>query len=94
VTNRAAQILMVNGIAARLLGMSTLELQRLTMWDITESSHQGDFEVLWKEFLRAGRQRGHFAVRRKDGLVINVAYCTEADVLPHQVVSVLRKLDG
>ncbi len=59
VTDRETQIVMVNGAAARLLGNSTRELQRLTIWDITHVSAQRDFDVLGKEFLRAGRQRGN-----------------------------------
>ena len=86
-----AEIRMVNGAAARLTGLSTRELQSLTIWDITHSASQVDFDVLWKEFLRSGKQRGHYSVRHKDGSAIEVAYCSEANVLPRQHVSVLRK---
>jgi PAS domain S-box-containing protein len=91
VTNDQAQIRMVNGAAARLVGLSTRELQSLSVWDITHAGWQGDFDVLWKEFLRSGRQRGHYALRHKDGSAVEVAYCLEANVLPHQHVSVMRK---
>ena len=92
VSDAEAQIVMVNGAAGRLLGMSTREVQQLTVWDITHTSFQADFDVLWKEFLRAGRQRGAYAVRRKDGENVEVAYCAQTNVLPDRNVSVLRKL--
>ena len=91
VSNDTAEIRMVNGAAARLTGLSTRELQTLTVWDITHTASQMDFDVLWKEFLRAGRQRGSYALRTRDGAAVEVAYCSEANVLPGQHVSVLRR---
>lgn len=91
VSDNAAEIQMVNGAAARLTGFSTRELQRLTIWDITHSTSQVDFDVLWKEFLRAGRQRGSYSLRTRDGAPVEVAYCSESNVLPGQHVSVLRR---
>jgi PAS domain S-box-containing protein len=94
ITNDQAEINMVNGAAARLTGFSTRELQALTVWDITHAASQIDFDVLWREFLRAGRQRGGFVLRHRDGTAIEVAYCAEANVLPSKHVSVLRKSQG
>jgi PAS domain S-box-containing protein len=92
VTDRKARIVMVNGPAARLLGTSTRELQTLSLWDITHTTYQGDFDVLWKEFLRAGRQRGHYGLRHGSGSVVEVAYCAEANVLAEHQVMVLCRL--
>jgi PAS domain S-box-containing protein len=92
VTDREAQIVMVNGAAGRLLGTPTRELQQLTIWDITHVTFQADFDVLWKEFLRAGRQRGQYAVRHKDGSIVEVAYCSQTNVMPDRHVIVLRRL--
>lgn len=92
VTNQRAQIVMVNGAAARLVGMSTRELQTLTVWDITETSFQADFEILWREFLRAGKQRGQYAVRHRDGSVVDVTYCAEVNVIPERHISIFRRL--
>ena len=91
VTSDEAQIQMVNGAAARLTGLSTRELQSITLWDLSHPSSQVDFEVLWKEFRRAGRQRGIYSIRHRDGSAVVVAYCAEVDVLPHRHVLVLRK---
>lgn len=93
VTDREAQIVMVNGAAARLLGMTTRDLQKLTVWDVTHSTFQSDFDILWKEFLRAGRQRGEYALRHREGSVVEVAYCAEVNVLPDRNVCVYRRLN-
>jgi PAS domain S-box-containing protein len=87
-----AEIRMVNGAAARLTGHSTRALQSLTIWDITHPSTQGDFDVLWKEFLRAGRQRGIYAIRHRDGSAVDVAYCAAVNIIPQRHITVLRKL--
>lgn len=92
ITNPRAQIIMVNGVAARLLGISTRELQKLTIWDITDASFQADFDILWREFLRAGRQRGEYAVRHADGSVVEVAYCSEVHVIPDRHISIFKRL--
>ena len=91
VSDDAAEIRMVNGAAARLTGLSTRELQSLTVWDITDPTSQVSFDVLWKEFLRAGRQRGNYTIRDRSGHAVEVAYCAEAHVIPGRHVSVLRK---
>ena len=91
VTNDRAEIRTVNGAAARLTGLTTRELQSLTWWDITHTSSQMDFDVLWKEFLRARLQRGHYTIRNRAGEAVEVAYCSEAHVLPGHHVSVLRR---
>ena len=93
VADNRAQILMVNGPAARLIGTSTRDLLKLTVWDITHTAYQADFDVLWREFLRAGRQRGRYGVRHNSGDVVEVSYCAEADVLPGRSVVVLNRLD-
>ena len=91
VSDDRAEIRIVNGAAARLTGLSTRELQALTIWDITDPESQVNFDVLWKEFLRAGRQRGNYAIRNWAGNAVPVAYCAEAHVLPGRNVSVLRR---
>jgi PAS domain S-box-containing protein len=77
VLDAGARIVLVNGLAARLVGYSTRELQQLTMWDVTHASYQSDFEVLWREFLRAGRQRGRYGLAHRDGSLVEVTYCGE-----------------
>lgn len=91
VTNDAAEIVTVNGATARLTGLSTRALQSMTVWDVSHASSQSDFDVLWKEFLRAGRQRGHYSLRAADASAVEVAYCSEANILPGQHLSVFRR---
>jgi PAS domain S-box-containing protein len=92
VCSNTAQIRVVNGASARLTGLSTRVLQTVTIWDITHSTSQGDFDVLWREFLRAGRQRGVYTLRYHDGSPVEVAYCAAVNVIPHLHLIVLRKL--
>lgn len=88
---KSAEIRMVNSAAARLTGYSTRELQSTTVWDITHATWQADFDVLWKEFLRAGRQRGVYGVRSRNGDAVTVAYCAEARVFGDFHIFVLRR---
>lgn len=94
VCTTGAEIRVVNGVAARLTGYSTRELQTLTVWDITHSSSQARFDVLWREFLRAGRQRGVYTVRRHDGRRIDVAYCAESRFAGELCLAILRMPGG
>lgn len=89
VSDDNARIMLVNSLAARLTGFSMRELLTLTVWDMTHVSSQMDFDVLWKAFLRAGRQRGAYTLRHKSGAPIEVAYCAQAHVSPHRHVSIL-----
>ena len=91
VTDDSADIHVVNSAATRLTGLSSQELRSLSIWDLTHPVSQADFDVLWKEFLRAGRQRGLYSVTGRDGSAVEVAYCAETNVLPQQHVAVLRK---
>ena len=86
-----SEIRMVNGAAVHLTGFSRRELQTLTLWDLTHSSAQGDFDVLWREFLRAGRQRGMYTLRHRSGSPLEVAYCAELRVLGALGVAVLKR---
>lgn len=91
VSDNSAEIRLVNGAAARLTGFSTCELQTLTVWDLTHAASQGDFDVLWREFLRAGRQRGIYTMRTRQGDALHLAYCAEVGVLGDFNISVLRR---
>ena len=74
----------------RLTGLSRRALQSLTVWDIGDPAAQIDLDVLWKEFLRAGRQRGNYAIRNRAGNAVEVADA-EANAFPGRHVSVIRK---
>jgi PAS domain S-box-containing protein len=94
ICTREAEIRAVNGAAARLTGYSTRDLQRLTLWDLMHGSSQGHFDVLWREFLRAGRQRGTYTLRHREGHPIEAAYCAEAKLVGDLNVAVMRKSGG
>jgi PAS domain S-box-containing protein len=85
-----AEIRVVNRAAVKLTGYSIRELQTLTVWDLTPAAAQADFDVLWREFLRAGRQRGVYSLRRRDGSAIEAAYCAETRFAGELSVAILR----
>ena len=86
-----AEIRIVNGVAARLTGYTTRELQTMTVWDLTHSSSQPHFDVLWREFIRAGRQRGVYTLQHRDGSLVEVDYCAEIRLVGELNVAVMRK---
>ena len=73
-----------NDVELACLALREIKRQRKKhcAWDISDPTTQVSFDVLWKEFLRAGRQRGTYAVRNRSGDPVEVAYCAEAHVLP------------
>ena len=81
-----------NTTAARLTGYTRDELLELSVWDLTpvDSSQQG--RQLWRDFISQGRQAGTYALRRKDGRVVDVRFVAVANVLPGVHVSLLVPL--
>jgi PAS domain S-box-containing protein len=85
---------LTNAAGARLTGYSASELRRRSVWDLTPSANQRDFEVLWRAFLRQKEQRGVYEVLTKSGRVRKAAYAARAHLLPHLHVTVLRPADS
>ena len=92
ITDEDARILMVNPVAANLLRMSSSELRRLTLWDISDTLSQPTFEILWREFRRKGRQTGLYAFRTPSGGSLEVAYCAHVNVCTGRNLFVFRPL--
>lgn len=92
VLDEGARIVLVNGLAARLVGYSTRELQQLTMWDVTHAAYQAHFDMLWREFLRAGRQRGRYGLAHRDGSLVEVTYCGEVKAPARLATVALHRL--
>ena len=83
-----------NAAGARLTGYSPSELRRRSVWDLTPSANQRDFEVLWRAFIRQKEQRGAYEILTKSGRVRKAEYAARAHVLPHLHVTVLRPADS
>jgi PAS domain S-box-containing protein len=78
-----------NAAATLLTGYSRSELLQMTVWDLTPTPRRNLGLRLWRDFLRRGRMRGHYQVRRKDGTLVRARYVAVANVLPGIHVSAL-----
>ena len=79
-----------NRAAVRLVGFSADELCAMSTWDLVRVDDH-EIEVLWRNFLRGGTQRGTIKLRTKRGAVITARYASQAHVLRGYHVSFLMK---
>ena len=81
-----------NLAAIELTGYSRRELLAASMFDITPISDERNIELLWRAFLRTGRQDGELIIRRRDGSEISSRYLAATNVVPGVHVAVLAKI--
>ena len=81
-----------NAAATELTGFSRRELLGSSMYDITPPVDEKDVALLWRAFLRTGRQEGDIVIRRRDGSQIAGRYMAATNVIPGVHVSVLAKV--
>ena len=81
-----------NASAAELTGYSRRELLTASVFDITPPVDEREMELLWRAFLRTGRQDGEVTLRRRDGSQVLSRYLATTNVVPGVHVSVLAKL--
>ena len=81
-----------NASAAELTGYSRRELLTASFFDITPPGDEREVEILWRAFLRTGRQDGDVTLRRRDGSHVVSRYLATTNVVPGIHVSVLAKI--
>jgi PAS domain S-box-containing protein len=81
-----------NPAASALTGYSRRELLRFSLWDMIPAADEREAEVLWRAFLRVGRQEGDITLNRRDGSQISARYLAGTNLVPGVHVSVLAKL--
>jgi PAS domain S-box-containing protein len=81
-----------NAAATALTGFSRRELLGYTVWDIIPASNEREAEVLWRAFIRMGRQEGAITLRRRDGTEIAAQYLATSNLVPGIHVSVMAKV--
>jgi PAS domain S-box-containing protein len=81
-----------NASAAELTGYSRRELLTASIFDITPPVEEREMEILWRAFLRTGRQAGEVTLRRRDGSQVVSRYLATTNVVPGVHVTVLAKL--
>lgn len=67
-----------NRNAERLLGFDEGEILGKTVADLTPDRDAGQVADLWKEFILAGRQDGHYTLRTKGGGLVRATYFARA----------------
>jgi PAS domain S-box-containing protein len=81
-----------NAAANELTGFSRPELLAASVFDITPPVDEKDVALLWRAFLRIGRQEGDVVIRRRDGTQIAGRYLAATNIIPGVHVSVLAKV--
>ena len=81
-----------NAAAMELTGFSRGELLASSVFDITPPVDEKEVALLWRAFLRTGRQAGEIVVRRRDGTHISGRYMAATNVIPGVHVSILAKI--
>ena len=81
-----------NAAATELTGFSRRELLASSVFEITPPLDEKDVTLLWRAFLRTGRQDGEIVVRRRDGTQVSSRYMATTNVIPGVHVSVMAKL--
>jgi hypothetical protein len=62
------------------------------VFDITPPVDEKDVALLWRAFLRTGRQEGEIIIKRRDGSQVSGHYMATTHVIPGVHVSVMAKL--
>ena len=81
-----------NAAATELTGYSRRELLSSSVFDITPPVDEKDVALLWRAFLRTGRQEGEIIIKRRDGSQVSGHYMATTHVIPGVHVSVMAKL--
>jgi PAS domain S-box-containing protein len=91
IANDRGRYVDANARAPILTGYTRNELLKMAVWDLTPTPRHGLGLRLWREFLRRGRMRGNYQVRRKNGTIVTARYVAVANVLPGIHVSALAR---
>lgn len=81
-----------NPAAIELTGFSRRDLLSSSVFDITPPVHEKDITLLWRAFLRTGRQGGDIVIHRRDGTEVSGRYLAATNVIPGVHVSVMAKI--
>ena len=89
IANNSGRYIDVNEHATRLTGYSRVELQRMSVWDLTPTPAALAGRRMWREFLHAGQMTGKYTLCRKDGRQVRADFRAWANILPGVHVSAL-----
>jgi PAS domain S-box-containing protein len=89
IANDHARYIDANAAAASLTGYSRAELLTMDLSQLAPDGAGAMGSKLWRVFLKRGRMRGIFTLRKKDGTIVRARYVAVANVLPGIHVSAL-----
>jgi PAS domain S-box-containing protein len=91
VTNNVGSYVITNTAASRLTGYSADELCKMSVWDVSLPTNDRETDVLWRNFVHVGTQRGTVKLKTKKGSVVSARYVAKSHVLPGFHISLLRR---
>jgi PAS domain S-box-containing protein len=91
-TDNTGRYIGANAAAHELTGFSRRELLDSSVFDITPPVDEKDVTLLWRAFLRTGRQGGDIVIRRRDGSQISARYMATTNLIPGVHVSIMAKI--
>jgi PAS domain S-box-containing protein len=91
VTDKTGAYVIANAVASRLTGYSADELRSMSVWDVSLPVQEHETDVLWRNFVHAGTQRGTVKLKRKNGTVVSARYVAKSNVLPGFHISLLQR---
>jgi PAS domain S-box-containing protein len=91
-TDNTGRYVGANAAAMELTGYSRRELLASSVFDIIPPPDEKDVTLLWRAFLRTGRQDGDIVIRRKDGTHVSGRYMAATNVVPGVHVSIMAKI--
>ena len=91
VADKTGSYVMANPVVSRLTGYSADELRSMSVWDLTLPAKERETDVLWRNFVQAGTQRGTMKLKTKKGAVVSARYVAKSHVLPGLHISLLRR---
>jgi PAS domain S-box-containing protein len=91
VTNKVGTYVVTNPAASRLTGYSADELRKMSVWDVSLPTNDRETDVLWRNFVHTGTQRGTLKLKTKKGSVLSARYVAKSHVLPGLHISLLRR---
>jgi PAS domain S-box-containing protein len=89
IANDSGRYVDVNAVAPTLTGYTRNELLKMAVWDLTPTPRRSLGLRLWRDFLRRGRMRGDYQLRRRNGTIVMARYVAVANVLPGIHISAL-----
>jgi PAS domain S-box-containing protein len=92
VTNEVGTYVMTNAAASRLTGYSADELCKMSVWDLTLPTNDRETDVLWRNFVHVGAQRGVAQIKTKKGSVVSARYVAKSHLLKGLHISLLQRV--